>query len=102
MDTNKRFSARLTVNKQGRVVIPAALRHALNIQPGEELIARVQDGGLLLEKFEAVEKRLLARFAGIPSGVSVVDELLAERREAARQEAEEMAEWLKAHPADSS
>ena len=37
MDKAKRLSARVTVNRQGRVVIPALLRHALKIEPGEEL-----------------------------------------------------------------
>jgi AbrB family looped-hinge helix DNA binding protein len=96
------LSARVRVNKQGRVVIPAAFRQALGITPGEELIARVEAAGLVLEKFETVERRLLARFAHLPSKPSVVDELLAERREAARREAEEMAEWQTAHPTGSS
>jgi AbrB family looped-hinge helix DNA binding protein len=102
MDANDKLSARVTVNKQGRVVLPAPLRNALHIKPGEELIARVKDEALVLEKFETVEKRLLSWFSGIPADVSLVDELLAERREEARRDNEEIEEWLKAHPVDSS
>jgi AbrB family looped-hinge helix DNA binding protein len=102
MDTKEKLSAHVTVSRQGRVVIPAPLRHALHIKPGEELIARVKDEALVLEKFETVEKRLLSWFSVIPADVSLVDELLAERREEARRDNEEIEEWLKAHPPGSS
>src|SRR5580700_565744 len=97
MKTGERLSARVTVNEQGRVVIPAALRQALAIRPGDVMIARVQDDGLLLERLESVEKRVLSWFAAIPADVSLADELIAERREEARRESEETAEWLQAH-----
>lgn len=36
----------------GRVVIPQELRKSLGIQGGDELELRVENGGLLLRKFE--------------------------------------------------
>jgi AbrB family looped-hinge helix DNA binding protein len=65
------------------VVIPAELRKALNLRAGDRLVARREGDGLVLERRAAVEKRLQDRFRGIPGDVSLVDELLEERREEA-------------------
>ncbi len=56
---------------------------------GTRLIARKVGESLVLERRETVEKRLLARFRHIPGEVSLVDELIAERRGEAAREAEE-------------
>ena len=75
------------VGAQGRVVIPAALRKALRLKRGDRLVARKVGESLVLERREALERRLQERFAHIPPGVSLVDELIAERRaEADREE----------------
>lgn len=71
-------------------MIPAALRKALHLEQGDRLIARKVGDSLVLERREAVEKRLADRFRHIPQEVSLADELIAERRaEAAREEREE-------------
>ena len=82
-------TAKVHVGPQGRVVIPAQFREALGICPGETLIARVEDGRLVLETRENILARLQETFAQVPKDVSLVDELIAERREEARREAEE-------------
>ncbi len=79
-------SNEVQVGAQGRLVIPAALRKALNLKPGDRLVARKVGDALVLERREAVVKRLQARFSHIPPEVSLVDELIAERREAAAKE----------------
>ena len=71
---------------QGRIVIPARFRAALDICPGEILIARVEDGRLVLEKREQILARVQSWFAQVPQEVSLVDELIAERKEEARKE----------------
>lgn len=78
----------IQVGAQGRVVIPAALRKALDLKPGDRLIARRVDDGLVLERREQVERRLKARFGSVPSDVSLSDELLSERRADAALESE--------------
>lgn len=83
-------SNEVQVGAQGRLVIPAALRKALDLKPGDRLVARQEGDALVLERREAIEKRLQDRFRHIPKEVSLVDELIAERRaEAAKEAAEE-------------
>ncbi|MEA3292536.1 MAG: AbrB/MazE/SpoVT family DNA-binding domain-containing protein [Pseudomonadota bacterium] len=77
------------IGAQGRVVIPAALRKALDLKPGDRLIARQEGESLVLERRETIEKRLWEMFSSIPKEVSLVDELIAERRAEARRENEE-------------
>jgi len=71
---------------QGRLVIPAALRKALNLNQGDCLVARKVGDSLVLERREAVESRLWKMFNHIPQEVSLVDELVSERRAAAQAE----------------
>lgn len=71
----------------GRVVVPLEVRRAAGLEAGGKLLARVEDGRIILETVEAAVARVqkLARQYGSPDG-SPVDELIAERRaEAARE-----------------
>lgn len=72
---------------QGRIVIPAPLRRHLGFEAGDTLIARWEDGRLILEKPETIKRRLKARFAHLPRGKRLANELLAERREEAKRDA---------------
>jgi AbrB family looped-hinge helix DNA binding protein len=74
------------VGPKGRVVVPAPIRRQLGIEEGTELLARIEGDGIVLEPRTAALRRLQALFAHIPRDVSLVDELLAERREEARRE----------------
>lgn len=68
------------------MVIPAAFRQALGFEAGDSLIVRLEKGSLILEKADTVKKRLKNRFAHLPATVSLAGQLIAERREAAKQE----------------
>ena len=84
----RRNETEVRIGPQGRIVIPAAVRKALSLRPGDTLLARVEDGRLVLEKREDILARLKARFAEVPTEVSLVEELVAERRREARREQE--------------
>jgi len=79
-------STKVPVGPQGRLVIPSGIRRQLGIAPGDVLVALVEDQRLVLEKREAVLQRLRRRFAHVPAGVSLADELIAERRAEAGRE----------------
>jgi len=79
---------RIHVGRQGRLVIPAELRHALRLQAGEVLVARVEEDRLILERPRAALARLQRAFGeAVPRGVSLADELVADRRAEVRREA---------------
>jgi AbrB family looped-hinge helix DNA binding protein len=74
------------VGPKGRVVIPARIRRELGIGEGSQLVAMVEEGGVLLLPRTEVKQRLRRLFAGVEE--SMTAELLAERRrEAAREDA---------------
>ncbi len=74
------------LGRQGRLVIPVALRQLLGFEEGDTLVAHEEAGRLVLEKQEMVKQWLKARFAQVPNDHSLVDELIAERREEAKRE----------------
>jgi AbrB family looped-hinge helix DNA binding protein len=79
--------ARLKVNENGRIVIPSAIRKALGIDVGDELIARVEEDELRITTVKRqIERaqRLVRKY--VKPGRSLVDELIAERRREARNE----------------
>ncbi len=82
---NEVFHARL--NDEYRLVIPAACRKQLGLQPGQEMLLQITDKGLLLYTQDQAVKRLQDWCTShIPAGVSLVDDLISERRaEAARE-----------------
>ncbi len=84
------FSAKARLNDNGRIVIPAAIRKQMGIAPGDTLLMDVEDGVLRIESYPARIARIQREIAQfIPPGVSLADELIAERREEARREHEE-------------
>lgn len=78
---------RLRVNENGRVVIPAQFRKALGINAGDEVVVRLEDDELrittLKHRLERARRRIRQY---VKPGRSLVDELIAERREAAKHE----------------
>ncbi len=78
--------ATVRVGRQGRIVIPAPLRLALGLAPGDMLVATAEEDRLVMERPEAALRRLRDRFRHLPQGVSLADELIAERQKEALQE----------------
>jgi AbrB family looped-hinge helix DNA binding protein len=79
-DMPKPFTcAELQIGPQGRIVIPAAVRQMLGLESGDKLVVRVENDCLVLEKADAIRKRLRKRFEKV-AGDSLAAELLRERR----------------------
>lgn len=76
----------VTVGPEGRVLIPASIRHATGLEPGTTVVVRVEGEHVVLIPRAAIRRRLRAMFADVPG--SMAAELLADRRaEAARDNA---------------
>ena len=79
------------INQNGRIVIPAAIRQEMGFKAGESLLMEVEDGVLRIESYLARIRRIQQEFAQYNRpGVLASDELIAERREEARREEEEI------------
>ena len=104
MATNKKLSQfsewhATTVGSGGRIVIPAAMRKALGVDAGEEVLLFLEEGEVRIStRLGNIEKiRAMVR-AQIPEGVSVVDEFLKEKYAEAEREYARDREWLKRNP----
>ncbi|MGY6707543.1 MAG: AbrB/MazE/SpoVT family DNA-binding domain-containing protein [Rhizobiaceae bacterium] len=83
--------ARLKIDKAGRVVIPAEMRAAMLAKPGETVTAEVVDGELRIMSGPVVLahiQRQAREFDTAHPNVSLVDDLIADRRQEARREDE--------------
>jgi len=86
-ETGMTVETRLRINENGRVVIPATFRKALGINPGDEVILRLDDDELRITTMKRrIERAQRNVRKYVKPGVSLVDELIAERREAAKRE----------------
>lgn len=83
----RQLRTRIRVGEKGRIIIPAAMREALRIADGDMLDLVVADGELrLATRRERLRRAQEWARRAIPAGVSLADELSAERREAAKYE----------------
>jgi AbrB family looped-hinge helix DNA binding protein len=75
------------INENGRVVIPASIRRALGIRAGDTVVLRIEHNELRITTLRqrlAKAQKIVRKH--VPLTTSLVDELIAERREAARRE----------------
>ena len=76
---------RVKLGEGGRLVIPAAMREALGIKPGDDIALECVDGELKVKSYMAVIRELQAEYSRIvPAGEGTVDEFLRDRREEQR------------------
>ena len=80
------MDATVVLGKQGRLVIPAEVRAALGLAPGDQLHLHVSGSRLTLERPQDAVNELRALAKDVLKSRSLVDELLAERRLAAAAE----------------
>lgn len=82
-------AVRVKVNENGRIVIPSEFRGALGIHTGDEVILSWKDDEIRVTTMQRRIERAQRRARQyVKPGVSLVDELIAERREAAKRELE--------------
>ncbi len=61
----------------------------LELEEGDQLISREEGGRLVLKKQNTIKQRLKNRFTRISKERSLANELIAERRKAAKEKADE-------------
>jgi AbrB family looped-hinge helix DNA binding protein len=75
------------VDNQGRIMIPSKWRSQQGIKAGTELVVFEEDGRLIVQTREQAVREaqeMLRRF--VPPGVSLVEELLKQRRSETERE----------------
>ncbi len=79
---------RIPIGANGEIVLPDALEKALGLYRGGVLVVEFDGENLLIRSSSAALKRVqeYVRSLGIPPGVSLADELIADRRREAQQE----------------
>ena len=78
------------LNDNGRIVIPADMRHRMGIKPGDTVFLTLEGSVLKVEPYLARIRRIQESLRHlIPAGRLLSDELIADRREEARREIEE-------------
>lgn len=83
----KPYPAKVRIEPNGRVEIPPAFLRALGLKENDPLILSLDDDAIRLMSLPASVRRaqaIVRRF--VPEGVSLVDELLAERRLESKRE----------------
>jgi len=80
------MDATVVLGQQGRLVIPAEMRSALGLEPGDHLHISARGSALTIERQQDAVAELRQFAAAVPVRRSFVDELLAERRVAATNE----------------
>ncbi len=76
----------VAVGKQGRIVIPANLRHQLAIEPGAQLVAWVEEGRLIMESKQQIWQSIHQACSKSPEKIDLATELINERRASAKKE----------------
>jgi bifunctional DNA-binding transcriptional regulator/antitoxin component of YhaV-PrlF toxin-antitoxin module len=79
--TSRPLYVKLEIKDAGRVLLPGEVRAAMGVAEGDTLTGVVEDGVLRLMSLDTAVRQIQAMVRQrVPEGVSLVDELIAERR----------------------
>lgn len=88
IDPDKLIKTR--IDRQGRLLIPAALREKMGLKPGGHVAMSLDEHGLHVVTTRMTLERIHRELKEtLPPGVSLVDELIADRRAEAERETAE-------------
>lgn len=79
------MGSEVVIGSYGHIVVPEALLRELGLESGDVLTARTDGGRIVLEPRSALLARIRQRLATVPPEVSLVDELIDERRREVRR-----------------
>ena len=81
------METRIQLGKNGRIVLPARIRRALEIEPGDEIVLRVETDGSIrlipLRQAIRLAQKSVRRY--VSKDTSLVDALIDARREEANR-----------------
>ncbi len=70
------------MSNNGRIIVPAGIRKALDLKPGDEIVIQLEDGSIKLTPIrQAIQLAQKKVRQYVPKGTSLVDDLLQARRE---------------------
>ena len=77
-------AVKVKILEGGRFIVPAQFRKHMGLAKGDVVLCSLEDGKMTVEKRSAAIAEVQAMIARlVPPGVSLADELIAERREEA-------------------
>ena len=71
---------RTIIGEDGSVVLPDCLLECAGLKPGDEVIIAIEDGHLIIQTDKQLSDQIKLMLSHVPSGVSLADELIKERR----------------------
>jgi AbrB family looped-hinge helix DNA binding protein len=78
---------RVRIIEGGKLIIPASMRRELGIATGDTVLVDVAEGELRVRSLsKAIERAQAIVRRHVPEGVSLADELIADRRREAERE----------------
>ena len=78
---------RVRIIEGGKLIIPASMRRELGISTGDTVLLDIEDGELRVRSLnQAIARAQAILRRHVPEGVSLVDELIADRRREAERE----------------
>lgn len=78
---------RTQLDRQGRLVIPARIRAAAGLAPGDPLAVRASHGRVIVEPLDAIERKMWRAAARARPGDATAELLEDRRREANHDQA---------------